>query len=155
MNKTEKKLLNLAQKGLPICEEPFQQLGQKLNLSVQEVIQMLKKLKQEGYIRRLGGVFHSNNLGYTTTLVAAKTPDEKLQQIADKISQYPGVTHCYRRNHELNLWFTLTVKNKQQKQEILTEIKQHKEIMTLYDLPKEKSFKLNVFFDMENGDDDE
>lgn len=150
MDDIDRKLLNLVQEGLPLKEKPFCKIAEKISLEPKEVISRLKRLKKEGYIRRLGGVFNSEKLGYNSTLVAAEVVEDDFYGVAEYISSFPGVTHCYRRSSFLNLWFTLTVKNKKEKQDILLKIKEFSSVKTLLELPREKSFKLQVYFDMED-----
>ncbi|WP_249175408.1 Lrp/AsnC family transcriptional regulator, partial [Clostridium tyrobutyricum] len=53
---------------------PFQILSKKLYIDEVEVIERINKLKEEGIIRRIGGIFNSKKLGYTSTLCAARVP---------------------------------------------------------------------------------
>lgn len=151
MDSKDRKLLNLVQEGLPLAEKPYQKLGEKIGLSAQEVINRLKSLYQKGYIRRLGGVFDSNKLGYSSLLVAVETESDKFQQVADYISNFCGVTHCYKRNSFLDLWFTLTTERQEKREEILRKIRNQPGVKSLYQLPRKKSFKLKVYFDMEEN----
>ena len=41
--------------------------------------------------------------------MAAKVPEAELERAAAVISQHPGVSHNYRREHEYNLWYTLAL----------------------------------------------
>mgnify|MGYP006279427115 CR=1 FL=1 len=149
MDELDKKLLNELQAGLALTEYPFGEIGNRLGIGSQEVISRIKKLKNKGYIRRLGGVFDSSKFGFTSTLIAAKVPEDSFYKIVKVINSYPGVTHNYRRNYKLNLWFTLTTATGESKRQILNEIRK-KTGIELYQLTKEKKFKLKVFLDMED-----
>ena len=156
MEKIDKKILDRLQKGLKLEASPFQKIAAELEIEAEELLQRLKKLKKEGYIRRLGGVFRSSRLGYKSTLVALEVEEENFYQAAEIINQHPGVTHNYRREHELNLWFTLSTVSELDREKFLAQIKALPGVKELYQLSKEKFFKLNVFFkmDQETGDDD-
>ncbi|MEJ6949818.1 siroheme decarboxylase subunit alpha [Natronospora cellulosivora (SeqCode)] len=140
----DKKLLTMAQREFPILSNPYQQLGEKLGISAREVIERLKILKDSSYIRRLGGIFSSKKLGYISTLVAVKVADEEFYNVAEKINQYPGVTHNYRRNHKFNLWFTLIASNQESLDKQLSEIEKIEGIEVLRNLPAKEFFKLGV-----------
>ncbi len=148
MDEIDNKILNKLQKGLPITEKPFARLACQLGLETDEILDRLGRLKKQGYIRRFGGVFDSGKLGYQSTLIALKIEEEYFAEIAGKVSSYQGVTHCYRRDDPYNLWFTLTVNNENIKHKIIAEIKRCKGVESLFDLPRKRSFKLKVFFEM-------
>lgn len=62
MDNIDKTILTCIQEGLDIEKRPFLALAQRINITEDEVIDRIKKLKEEGYIRRLGGIFNSKNL---------------------------------------------------------------------------------------------
>jgi DNA-binding Lrp family transcriptional regulator len=158
MEKIDKKILDRLQKGLKLEASPFQKIAAELGIEAEELLQRVKRLKKDGYIRRLGGVFRSSRLGYKSTLVALELEEENFYQVAEIINQHPGVTHNYRRDHQLNLWFTLSTASELDREKFLAQIKALPGVKELYQLPKEKFFKLNVFFKMEQeaeGDADE
>lgn len=148
MEAIDKKILNQMQKGLKLEASPYQNLAAKLGIEAEELIRRLKNLKKAGFIRRIGGVFRSSALGYQSTLIALELKEEYFYQTADFINQHPGVTHNYRRNNRLNLWFTLSAASEAKKEEFLNKIKVMPGVKKLYQLPKEKLFKLDVFFDL-------
>ena len=149
MDKIDRKILDRLQKGLDLEASPFQKIASEIGIEAEELIQRIKKLKEDGYIRRLGGVFRSSRLGYKSTLVALEVEEENFYQVAEIINKHPGVTHNYRRDHELNLWFTLSTAGELEREKFLAQIKAMPGVKELYQLPKEKFFKLNVFFQMD------
>lgn len=149
MEKIDKKILDRLQIGLDLESSPFQKIAAELGIEALELMRRIKRLKKEGYIRRLGGVFRSSKLGYKSTLIALEVEEENFYQVAEIINQHSGVTHNYRRDHQLNLWFTLATANKLEQENFLAKIKALPGVKKLYQLPKEKFFKLNVFFKME------
>ncbi|RCW48158.1 MULTISPECIES: Lrp/AsnC family transcriptional regulator [unclassified Halanaerobium] len=157
MEKIDNKILDSLQTGLKLEASPFQKIAAELGIEAEELLQRIKKLKKEGYIRRLGGVFRSSRLGYKSTLIALEVEEANFYQAAEIINQHSGVTHNYRRDHQLNLWFTLSTTSELERENFLAQIKALPGVKKLYQLPKEKFFKLNVFFKMEEeaGDDHE
>jgi DNA-binding Lrp family transcriptional regulator len=149
MEKIDRKILDKFQTGLKLEASPFKKIATELGIEAEELLQRVKKLKKEGYIRRLGGVFRSSRLGYKSTLVALKVEEDNFYQVAEIINQHPGVTHNYRREHKLNLWFTLSTASELDREKFLAQIKALPGVKELYQLPKEKFFKLNVFFKMD------
>ncbi|WP_408955595.1 AsnC family transcriptional regulator [Natroniella sp. ANB-PHB2] len=149
LGELDRKLLTLAQREFPLDSRPYQRLGEEVGLSEQEVIERIKELKEGGYIRRLGAIFSSKKLGYVSTLVATKVAEEEFYQVAEKINQYRGVTHNYRRNHDFNLWFTLIAPDQASLEKQLAEIEILQGVKVLRNLPAERFYKLGVKLNLE------
>jgi DNA-binding Lrp family transcriptional regulator len=144
----DKQLLNIIQRGFPICSQPYQQLADELGTSEEEIIEKIAKLKEEGIIRRLGGIFDSKKLGYKSTLCAIKVPQEKIQEVKEVINSYKGVTHNYLREHNYNMWFTLIVPGAEAIDDVLAEMRRETGIDDIINLPAVNFFKINVNFDL-------
>lgn len=148
----EKNLLSLIQRDFPIETEPFKVLAAKLQSTEEEILASLQKLKTEGYIRRIGAIFDSRKLGYVSTLCAMKVPADKLEATVAYINSLPGVTHNYLREHDFNLWFTLIVESELELEQTIEEIKEKTGIADLLNLPAVNTFKINVNFQLKEGD---
>jgi len=145
--KKDRELLTKAQKGLPVSTTPFEDLGKELGMGGDEVIERLKKLKEEKLIRRIGGVFDSKKMGWTSTLLAGKIPEDKFYHVAEQINEHQGVTHNYRRDYKYNMWFTLSVGPDKDLQEEIEKLKE-KTGYEFLQLPKKKKYKLGVKLDL-------
>ena len=109
MDEADKRVLSVIQSELPVCERPFDAVAGRLGMPAEDVLARVRRMRAGGLIRRIGPIFDSGRLGYTSTLVAARVPAGRLDEVAALVSALPGVTHNYRREHAFNLWFTLTV----------------------------------------------
>lgn len=148
MDHKDKQLLNLIQENFPVTPCPFSDIAAKLGCDELEVITRVKRLKEEGVIRRLGAVFDLRKLGFTSTLCAARVPNDSVAGFVAVVNAISGVTHNYRRNHTYNLWFTLITPGEEQLREILTGIKAKTGIDDVLSLPAVRTFKINAKFDM-------
>ncbi|HVI41267.1 MAG TPA: hypothetical protein VM577_11440 [Anaerovoracaceae bacterium] len=148
MNKTEKELLNIIQTDFPLESRPYQKLANDLGITEEQVIAMIGELKENGSIKRIGGIFNSKELGYYSTLCAASVPVEKITEAAEIINSYQGVTHNYIRNHEFNMWFTIIAPSMGYIEKFIGDIKLRTGIERIINLPAVKLFKINVNFDM-------
>ena len=101
-------IINTYQRGFPLCSRPFLQLATEFNVSEQEVIDCLERLKAQQVLSRLGPVFNHMQAG-ASTLAAIAAPVDKMNQIAAIINKSPQVNHNYAREHDYNLWFVVTV----------------------------------------------
>jgi len=149
MDEVEKDILNQIQSDFPIISRPYREIGKRLHLSEQEVIERVKKLKENGIIRRIGGNFHSRHLNYTSTLCAAKVPEEKIEHFVEVVNRYPGVTHNYLRNHAYNVWFTFIAENMDSIHAILKVISEETGVTEVRSLPAVKTFKIRVDFEVQ------
>lgn len=143
MEKIDKELLNHLQNDFPISSRPFLEIGRLLGISEEEALERTNRLKKKGYIRRIGGVFHSPALGFTSTLTAARVDPQKLEHIAKHINAYRGVTHNYERNNSrYNLWFTLTGASEVEIDALLEQVKAMEGVEQVMKLPALRLFKL-------------
>ncbi len=146
MDETDKKILNLIQTGFPICEHPYAEIGSKTGVSEEEAFGRVKSMVESGIIRRLGASFDSRGLGWTSTLCAMSVPKDQIERVASIISEYPGVTHNYERNHKFNLWFTYIAPDEEAVLKTLREIEEKSGYGPVYNLPMLKKFKIKVNF---------
>ncbi|MTI81978.1 MAG: Lrp/AsnC family transcriptional regulator [Firmicutes bacterium] len=145
----DKRLLNLVQKEFPIVAQPYKELAEKLGVTEDEVIDRLKRLMDEDYIRRLGGIFDSRKLGYRGTLCGIKVPEERVEEVAAVINSYLGITHNYLREHEYNMWFTILADSPEKVEKILNEISDKTGITDILNLPAERFIKVMVNFELD------
>lgn len=148
MDDTDKAILNEIQSDFPVASRPFHELGERLNLAPSEVLQRVRRLKEEGVIRRIGGNFDSRKLTFASTLCGARVPEEKLERFIKVVNGYPGVTHNYLRSHEYNVWFTFIAPNMQDIDDALAEISLETGITDILNLPAIRMFKIKVDFEV-------
>jgi siroheme decarboxylase len=148
MDKIDKKMLNILQTRFPIVPEPFDAVGAELGITGDEVIERVRRLKEKGVIRRIGAVFESRALGYTSTLCAARVPEEQIRAFADVVNSYPGVTHNYRRSNEYNVWFTFIASDREALEQALDEIRMKTGVTDILSLKAVRTFKINATFEL-------
>ncbi|HUP66093.1 MAG TPA: AsnC family transcriptional regulator [Thermoanaerobaculia bacterium] len=105
----DRDLLNALQSDLPLVSTPFAVVGQLIDMSEKEVLKRTDRLKKEGLVKQISGVFDPRAFGYRSSLVAARVDPERIDGAAGIISGHPGVYQNYRRNHDFNLWFTIAI----------------------------------------------
>jgi DNA-binding Lrp family transcriptional regulator len=145
----DKKLLNLLQSDFPLAREPWKVLGVKANISEQEVLERVAVLKKKNVVRQIGAIFDTRRLGYSSTLVAMRFADDKLDAAAQMLNAHPGISHNYARNGYFNLWFTLAVPPGQTVAEEVEILARASGAEATRLLPTIRFFKIGVNFDME------
>jgi len=148
MDYVDRDILNQIQSHFPIDPRPYRVIGERLGLNEEEVLQRVKRLKDKGIIRRIGGNFHSHRLDYTSTLCAARVPEDKLEEFVAVVNSYPGVTHNYLRDHAYNVWFTFIAQDMDFIDRALKEISERTGIADILNLPAVRIFKIKVDFDV-------
>ena len=102
-------ILSRIQKKFPLVAKPFKVIADELNMSEDEVLSILQEQKNKNIIRQTSAIFDTKRLGYKSSLVAFKIPQEKISDAVKIINSHPGISHNYERNHDFNIWFTLAV----------------------------------------------
>lgn len=146
------RVLDLVQTGFPVCERPFAELAGKLEINEDELLVCVRKLKESGIIRRFGAIFDSRKLGYVSTLVGVKIPDQDdLPAVAAAVNAYPEVTHNYQRLNEYNLWFTLIAAGQERIEQIIATVGAMPQVDEIRNLPALKLFKIKADFKAVTG----
>jgi len=148
MDEIDRAILNRIQSDFPITSRPYLAIAEALDLSEDEVLQRTLRLKRDGIIRRIGGNFVPEKLGFVSTLCAARVPEEEIESFADFVNQYPGVTHNYKRQGHYNVWFTFIAPSMQEIEVNLKKITQSTGITQIINLPATKVFKIKAHFDL-------
>jgi len=148
MDDIDRKLLNEIQSNFPVTQRPYKDLGVRLSCSEDTILTRIKRLKKEGIIRRIGGKFDSQRIGFTTTLCAARVPDDTIEEFVRVVNKYPGVTHNYLRDHHYNIWFTFVAPNMKVIDRYIEEIMKHPGGGEILNLPAVKRFKILVNFNL-------
>ena len=97
----EKSIIRELTGDLPVTSRPFAPIARQLGISQKRLLAIVKRLKDEGYIRRFGATLRHRNSGFSANaMVVWKIPDEKIQEVGRAMASYREVTHCYHRRPE-------------------------------------------------------
>lgn len=148
MDEMDRRLLNRIQSDFPISARPYERIAEELEISEQEVIRRMIRLKDCGIIRRIGGNFFPHKLGFVSTLCAAKVPEEKQPLFAKTVNRYPGVTHNYTRENDFNVWFTFIAPSMSEIEKNLQDIASATGVVDIINLPATNVYKIRAHFDL-------
>ena len=143
------RLLNDFQRGFPLESRPYARLADALGIGEQDVLAMLADLKTEGKIARVGAIVRPNSIG-ASTLAAMRVRADRLEEVAEAISRRPEVNHCYQREHEINVWFVVTARDRAEVLRVLDEISEETGESVL-DLPIVEPYHIDLGFDLRCG----
>ena len=151
MNKLDdldRNLLDIMQNQFPIAVDPFQDIADKLGISFSDAVQRIESLKEKGIIRRIGAIIDASKVGYKSTLCACKMPEHIIGEFAETVESISYITHNYVRNHEFNIWFTITTPTVEERGIIIKELEEAFHII-ISCMPAEKVYKIRVSLGME------
>lgn len=101
----DRELLSAVEGGLPLVAAPYAEIGRRIGLSEQEVIDRFARLIDTGVVKRLGLVVRHHELGYTANaMVVWDVPDYKVAELGRRAAAKDFVTLCYRRPRRLPEW---------------------------------------------------
>lgn len=148
LNTIDRAILNRIQSDFPMTSRPYMSVADEVGISEDDVLKRLARLKEKGIIRRIGGNFVPNKLGFVSTLCAAKVPEDMIESFAKVVNRYPGVTHNYLRDNKYNIWFTFIAPSMEEIEANLESISKETEISDIINLPATKVFKIKAHFDL-------
>ncbi|MEE8552406.1 MAG: AsnC family transcriptional regulator [Desulfobacterales bacterium] len=144
----DRAILNRIQSDFPITSRPYMPIADEVGISEDDVLKRLVRLKEKGIIRRIGGNFVPNKLGFVSTLCAARVPEDMIESFAKIVNRYPGVTHNYLRENKYNIWFTFIAPSMEVIEASLENISKETGISDIINLPATKVFKIKAHFDL-------
>ncbi len=105
LDAVDRKIVAATQAGLPLVRDPYRAIAERVGLDEAEVIARLRRLLDDGAIRRIGAVPNHYALGFTANGMSVwDVADEAVAEIGAKIGALDEVTHCYERPRHLPLW---------------------------------------------------
>lgn len=146
MDDLDRSIINIIQSDFPIAPRPYAEVAKRLDLSEEDILERVRALKEEGIIRRIGASFNSRKLEFSSTLCAARVPEEKVEAFVNTVNRFPGVTHNYLRKSPYNVWFTFIAETMDEIEESLEIIRQETGVEEIRNLPAVRTFKIKVDF---------
>ncbi|MCW3130934.1 MAG: AsnC family transcriptional regulator [Methanophagales archaeon] len=153
----DKELLQHLQDKFPLAKRPWAEIGKRLGITEEEVLSRSERLSSDGVIRKLRTILNGQKVGgCASTLMAMRVPAEKMEKVVSIVNEYMSVTHNYQREHDYNLWFTVTTCGGKDLRSTVDEIKGRTGIpdSDVLDLPTTRVFKVDVRFKFTDFKDD-
>ena len=136
-------LIAAIQGGLPLVSHPYAEVGERIDMSEDQVISRISEMQQSGIIKRFGVVVRHHELGYTANaMVVWDVPEQRLNEVGEALGDQPCVTLCYQRPRRLPEWpYNLFSMIHGRGQEIVTaQVEQLVDVLGLSDIPHEILF---------------
>ncbi|PKG32260.1 Lrp/AsnC family transcriptional regulator [Methanoregula sp.] len=149
VDRTDLALLECLQDDLPLVPRPWQVIAEKLGITEDVLLERLRRLTEAGIVRGISPVLESRPLGLSAaTLVAFQVPEDRIDEVAAVVSSCPEVSHNFRREDPINLWFTITAKDRAAVDRVLKRILETSGVpeTDVLDLPTVRRVKIDVRF---------
>ena len=145
----EEKILEIVQDDFPLQDRPYRVLSERVSrelnetVSEIEVFETVDNLRASGLIRRMGGVYDSKKMGYTSRLCCGIVGDG-LEQFAGTVLGIPCITHNYVRSHKYNVWFTVIGKSEDEIRLVVADLEKRTSLRDSHVLGSKKLYKINT-----------
>ena len=126
MDQTDICLLRELERGLPFVPAPFDEIGKRLDLDGDQVIERIRHLKEAGIIRKFRARINQRKVGISANaLVAWKAARSGGSDTGTLLAAFPSVTHCYERRAVPGRWeYThYTVHHGYSRDQVLNEVR--------------------------------
>lgn len=98
MDKIDRQIIVSLQEELPLVSEPYKVITANIGITVEELLARLQKYRDNGQLRKLGGVIRHVKAGYLAdALCVWQVPEGRKAQIGKIFSAEQAVTHFYER----------------------------------------------------------
>ena len=97
-NEIIRKEISILQDPLLFESQPFANYANRLSISENEVIELLKKHVNQGVIRRVAGILKHDLAGFNTNaMVVFEVEDSECDRVGSTLSEFGFISHCYKR----------------------------------------------------------
>jgi siroheme decarboxylase len=98
LDKTDKAILALAQGDLPISIRPYDEWAKQIDIPVDELISRLNAMRAQGVIRDIKAILRHSRVGVSANaMVVWAIPQDRIDELGEKIASHEEVSHCYER----------------------------------------------------------
>ena len=98
-------------------------------------------------------VFSSGKIGYHGTLAAFKVDPGDVDRVAGCLNPVPGVSHNYVREGDFNVWFTLTLPERERLRTAVARLAREAAVREWLFLPAVRTFKIGLALPMSGASD--
>lgn len=86
------------QEDLPLESRPFDEMAERLRLTVDELFTEADEMISRRLMRRYAAVLHHRRAGFSANAMAVwNVPEDRSAEVGMTMAKHPAVTHCYER----------------------------------------------------------
>jgi len=134
------------QKDIDIVTEPFKEAINRLGISYDEYFALANELKDSGIMRRFATILRHRKAGFNANAMSVwEAPNERAEEIGEKLASYSAVSHCYLRpsfpNWKYNLFAMVHAKTHEESDALIAEMAKEVGVANYRKLYSTKEFK--------------
>ena len=105
LDEIDRRIVLATQSGLPLTPQPYHAVARQVGVSPEEVMARMRRMIETGMIRRIGAVPNHYVLGYKANgMTVWDVPDERVDELGERVGALDFVSHCYHRPRHLPEW---------------------------------------------------
>ena len=159
LDELDKKITRAMQGDFPLVKEPYKEIAAKLGIEEAELLQRLRRLKENGQIRKMGAVLQHRAAGFTANVLCAwVVPSARMDEVARCMCENPAVSHCYDRDTAedwpYNVYTMIHAKSREECEAIAAALAEEcrlTERVMLYSVKEWKKTSMRYFCEEEEG----
>lgn len=94
----EKRAVYWLQQDLLVVRQPFQEMTDSLQLSVEEFLALVRGFQRRGIMRRYGALLRHRKAGFLANAMGCwDVPVASVEGVGNMMASFPEVSHCYQR----------------------------------------------------------
>jgi len=94
----DKKLISILQEDMPLERRPFSNIGERVGLTEEEVVERVKKMSESGVLKRLAPLLYHRKAGFEANgMVVWDVHEDREDEVGVRLSEFDEVSHCYLR----------------------------------------------------------
>lgn len=97
LSEIEKQVIRETQEDIPLVEKPFELIAQKLGISQEEVLKVLKNLKEKKVMKRFSAILYHRNAGFKANGMSVWKVEKDIEEVGNFFASFKAVSHCYER----------------------------------------------------------
>ena len=91
--------------GLPLVARPYRLLAERIGADEDAVLRQMHAWNDDGLFRRIGLVLQHRALGFrANAMLVMDIPDDRVNEIGERLGAAPGINLCYQRPRRLPHW---------------------------------------------------
>lgn len=142
--------------GIPFVPRPYAVLAEKAGMEEAEFLSRMKKLKEQGILRRVGAVLQHRRAGFAANALCVwMVSEERLDEVGAAVSREPSVSHCYSRetapNWPYNFYAMIHAQSRETCEKIANRISAENDLgerQTFYSVREWKKAAMRYFCEM-------
>jgi DNA-binding Lrp family transcriptional regulator len=154
LSEKDKAVIRELQEDLDIVPRPFDDMAQRLRMSVEEFLTKAQEFQRTGVMRRFGAVLRHHRVGFRANGMGCWVVSlERIEEVGSIAASFSAVSHCYQRpayppDWPYNLFTMIHGKNKEEVEGVAAAIAERtgiEDYVILYSTKEYKKERVKYF----------